>query len=205
MKVAVFGATGGTGRQVVAQAITAGQDVTVLVRDPGRLTTDDARLRVVVGDVAQRDAVDRVVRGQDAVISALGTDRRGPTTVCTDGVRATLAAMDREGVRRLVAVSAHGVAESHDRSLYSRAVWVSQVHKMRDKESMERLIRASTVEWTIVRPPALTDGPLTGSYRTGADLTIRLTSRISRADLADFLLREAAAPASTTQTTRIAA
>jgi putative NADH-flavin reductase len=143
VRIAVFGATGGTGRHVVDQAVAAGHDVAVLVRDPARLTTDDARLHVVVGSVEEQDAVDRVVRGRDAVISALGTARRGPTTVCTDGVRAILGAMDREGVRRLVAVSAHGAAESRDRSLYSRVVWASQAHKMRDKESMERLIRAS--------------------------------------------------------------
>ncbi len=98
-----------------------------------------------------------------------------------------------------------GRESTHDRSLFSLAVWASVADKMRDKEAMEALIRASGVDWTIIRPPALTDGPRTGTYRTGTDLKIRLTSRISRADLADFALREAATPAFGHQATRIAA
>lgn len=99
--------------------------------------------------------------------------------------------MESYDVHRLVVVSAHGAAESHDRSLYMLAVWAMQRHKMLDKERMEELIRASSVDWTVVRPPALTEGPRTGAYRTGTELPIRITSNISRADLANFLLREA--------------
>jgi uncharacterized protein YbjT (DUF2867 family) len=125
--------------------------------------------------------------------------------VCTDGIRATLRAMGETGVRRLVVVSAHGAAESRDRSPYSLAVWASVGHKMRDKESMEELIRASDTEWTIVRPPALKDTAPTGRYRTGTDLRIRLTSSVSRADLADFLVSEALAPGYVHRAPRIAA
>lgn len=205
MKIAVFGATGGTGKQVVTQALTAGHHVAALVRDPAGPAVDHERMHVVVGELDQQDRVEEVVRGSDAVISALGTSQKGPVTVCTDGIRSILAAMDHSGVRRLVAVSAHGAAETHDHSLYSLAVWASLADKMRDKEVMEALIRASDVDWTIARPPALTNGPLTGTYRTGTDLKIRLTSRISRADLAAFLLREAATPAFINQAPRIAA
>lgn len=205
MRIAVFGGTGGTGAQVVAQARAAGHEVAALVRDPARLVSHSDRLQVVVGHIDQQDRVEEVVRGVDAVISALGTDRRGPTRVCTDGIGSILAAMAESRIRRLVAVSAHGAGETHDRSLFSLAVWASVADKMRDKEAMEDLIRASGVDWTIIRPPALTDGPRTGTYRTGTDLKIRLTSRISRADLADFLLREAATPAFGHQAPRIAA
>lgn len=191
MRIAVFGATGATGRHVVDQALEAGHEVTVLVRNPAALSVQHPRLEVVVGDVGQARCVGDVVCGQDAVISALGTNRRGPVSVCSDGVRAILKAMEDHDVRRLIVVSAHGAAESHDRSLYVLAVWATQRHKMRDKERMEELVRASSVNWTIVRPPALTTGPRTGAYRTGANLPIRITSKISRADLADFLLREA--------------
>jgi putative NADH-flavin reductase len=147
----------------------------------------------VVGDVRRAGRVDDVVRGQDAVISALGTNRRrGPVSVTSDGARVILKAMEKHGVRRLVVMSAHGAAESRDRSLYVLAVWATQGHKMRDKERMEELIRASSVDWTIVRPPALTKGPRTGAYRTGTDLPVRITSNISRADMAEFMLGEAA-------------
>ena len=150
-------------------------------------------------------AVLREVRNQDAVISALGTAAKGPVSVCTDGVRAIIGAMSRTGVRRLVAVSAHGAADSHDRSLYSRVLWATLADKMRDKETMEEAIRASELDWTIVRPPALKNRSGTGRYRTGTDLKIRLTSWISRADLADFLLREATTPAYLREAPRIAA
>jgi len=203
VKIAVFGATGGTGAQVVAQALAGGHEVAALVRDPARMMNRSERLRLVVGGLDDHDAVGQVVDGSDAVISALGTREKGPLTVCTDGVRSILAAMAGSGVRRLVAVSAHGAGETHDRSLFSLAVWASVAAKMRDKETMEALIRASGVDWTIIRPPALTDRPRTGTYRTGTDLRIRLTSRVSRADLADFLLHEAGTPAFDHQAPRI--
>jgi len=191
MRIAVFGATGATGGHVVDQALEAGHEVTVLARNPASLDVRHHRLEVVVGDVGQARRVEDVVRGQDAVISALGTNQRGPVSVCSDGASGILPAMEHHDVRRLVVVSAHGAGESHDRSLYVLAVWMLQRHKMRDKERMEELIRASDVDWTIVRPPALTTGPRTGTYRVGTDLPIRITSNISRADLAEFLLREA--------------
>jgi putative NADH-flavin reductase len=191
MRIAVFGASGATGRHVVDQVLEAGHEVTVLVRDSSAFGTRHDRLGVVVGDVGQAWRVEEVVRGQDAVISALGTNRRGPVSVCGDGAEAILGAMDKRGVHRLVVVSAHGAAESRDRSLYVLAVWAMQGHKMRDKERMEGLIRESSADWTIVRPPALTEGARTGAYRTGTDLRVGITSNISRADLAEFLLGEA--------------
>ena len=204
MKVVVFGATGGTGRETVEQAVGAGHRVTAVVRR--RSVFEDAeRLRVVLADFDQPEQMDAAVRGQEVVISALGSNAKGPVSVCTDGVRSILAAMGRTGVRRLVVVSAHGAAESRDRSPYSLVVWASVGNKMRDKESMEALVKASDVEWTIVRPPMLTGGPAIGRYRTGIDLKIRLTSKISRADLGGFLLTEAAAPTFLRQAPRIAA
>lgn len=111
--------------------------------------------------------------------------------MCTDGIRSAVTAMNRVGVSRLVVVSAHGVAESHDRSLYSLAVWGSVANRMRDKEIMESLITESDLDWTIVRPPALNDGPAIGRYQVATDLPIRLRTSIGRADPADFLVREA--------------
>ncbi len=203
MHIAVFGATGATGRQVVEQALKAGHGVSVLARDPGRLAITDDHLRIVAGSIGQQEAVDETVRDQDAAISALGTNEKGPVSVCTEGARAILAAMNRHGVRRLLAVSAHGAADSHDQSLYALAVWLMLAPKMRDKEGMEALIRATDLDWTIVRPPALTNGSRNGTYRAGMDLKIRLTSKVSRADLADFLLREAAAGTFIRQTPKV--
>lgn len=202
MRIVVFGATGGTGSQVVRQALAAGHEVTAVIRRSGALAAQP-RLQVVVGALGEREVVENAVRGQDVVISALGTDRKGPTTVCTDAVAGILTAMHAQHVGRLLVVSAYGAAETHDRSLYSRLLWAMKGERMRDKETMEALIRRSEVDWMIVRPPALTNGPPTGTYRMGTDLPIGLRSRISRADLADFLLRESAAPAFTTLAPRI--
>ncbi len=196
MKIAVFGATGGTGERVVEQALDAGHQVTAVTRRPGGLAAHD-RLRVIVGSLDELAVVQNAVQGQDGVISALGSDRRGVTTVCTDAVRLVLQPMRDHGVHRLAVVSAYGAAETHDRSRYSTLLWAMKAGSMRDKETMEALVRGSGLSWTIVRPTALTNGPRTGSYRTGTDLSIGLRSRIARADVADFLLRETASPAFT--------
>lgn len=193
-RLIILGATGGTGRATVAAALRDGHAVTAIVRRPAALPPAPGLTVVAVPDLAAHDQLVRAVAGHDAIISALGTSARGPVSVCTDGIRGVLRAMDETGVRRLVAVSAHGAAESRDRSAYSLVLWASVGPKMRDKESMEALIRASDTDWTIVRPPALKDTAPTGRYRTGTDVRIRLTSAVSRADLADFLVREAVTP-----------
>ena len=223
VRMVVLGATGGTGRAVVEVALRAGHTVTAVTRRadalppapgltvevipdlalpgqalPDLALPDPALLNPVDGRLAD------AIAGHDAVVSALGPSARGPVTVCTDGIRSTLHAMKVTGVRRLVVVSAHGAAESRDRSPYSLALWASVGSKMRDKEAMEALIRASDTDWTIVRPPALRDTAPTGRYRTGTDLRIRLTTAVSRADLADFIVKETVEPAYLRRAPRIA-
>ena len=195
LHVAVLGATGATGREVVHAAMRRGHAVTAVVREAGRGSFPAGVREMVWPEVTGDETLAAVFRGVDAVISTLGGAAQGPTTVCEDGGRATVAAMSAAGVTRLVTVSAHGVCESHDRSLYALAVWVNVPERMRDKERMEHVITRSDLEWTIVRPPALKNAPARGHYRTGVDLPIRLWSSISRSDLADFLVREVEAPA----------
>jgi putative NADH-flavin reductase len=189
MNLAIFGATGGTGRQLVEQALEEGHTVTVLVRNPAAFPIQHERLSLVQGDVRDRARVETVVAGQDAILSALGTNQRGPVSICTDGVERMLTAMNPSQVRRLLVVSAYGVAESHHRNLYNLLVWTSMKEKMLDKERMEKLLEHSDIQWTLIRPPALTNGPRTQHYHTGTDLRISATSHISRADVADFMLR----------------
>jgi putative NADH-flavin reductase len=192
MNLAIFGATGGTGRHLVEQALAAGHHVTVLVRTPAAVTEPHERLHIVQGDVRQVDQVAAVVAGQDAVLSALGPHERGPVDLCTAAMTAILAAMTRHDVRRLVVLSAYGARESHDGGLYNVMLWRIQKEKMLDKERMEELIAHSAVDWTVVRPSALSNGPRTSRYHTGIGLRMRLTSRISRADVAAFMLRQVA-------------
>jgi len=189
MKLAVFGATGGTGWQLVDQALEGGHRVTVLVRHPATFPLQHERLAVLQGDVRNLANVEAAVAGQDAILSALGTNQRGPVSICTDGVERRLMAMHSSRVRRILVVSAYGAVESHHRNLYNFFVWASMKEKMLDKERMEDLLQHSDVQWTLVRPPALTNGPRTQHYSTAPDLRISATSQISRADLADFMLR----------------
>ena len=233
MKVLVFGATGGTGRQLVQQALERGHAVTAFARDPAkiRLTHDD--LRVVRGDVLKTDTVEAAVVGQDAVLSALGTrlpigiviavvlacfvfvrtvalsqlaslfvelgvplltillvSRR--TTIVSEGTRNIVRAMEHAGVRRFVCGSALGVGDSKGKMgvvvkllfipLFLRNIFA-------DKEAQEQIIERSSLDWVIVRPATLTNGPPRNAYRVGSDVGSRfLPPRISRSDVAGFML-----------------
>jgi putative NADH-flavin reductase len=179
---------------VVDAALQRGHEVVAVVRRAGAVPARPRLTEALWTDLTDTCALASALQGADAVISALGGAQSGPTSVCTDAVRTLVPAMSTAGVQRLVAISAHGVAETHDGSLYSRAVWSRVADRMRDKESMEPLITASRSEWTLVRPPALKDSPARGGYRTGEDLSVRLWSTISRADLADFLVGEVEHP-----------
>jgi putative NADH-flavin reductase len=142
-------------------------------------------------DVSDRETLTAALRGVDVVISTLAGAEKGPTTVCTDAMRSTIPAMNDAGVSRLIVVSAHGVLESHDRSLFSMAVWSAVPDRMRDKETMEHLIVDSPLDWTIVRPPMLKDTVATGRVQVGENLPIKLWHSIGREDLAGFLVDEA--------------
>jgi len=220
MKLTVVAATGGIGRQVLAQALTAGHDVTALVRNPAGLP---AGVPVVRADLSDPDpgAVESAVRGADAVLSGLGPRRNDPSGVAARGTRALVHAMESTGVRRLVVVSAAPIGTvpsparpyppKHDPGdgLVMRHVLaplVKAVFKERyaDLAEMEDLLRASALDWTVVRPPRLTDGPLTGRYRTAYGRNLRRGVRVSRADVAHLMLATLADPASVGQAVGIA-
>jgi putative NADH-flavin reductase len=194
MTVAVLGATGATGRHVVSTALQRGHHVVALTRRAGSFEPRDGLDEATWPEVTDISALTRALPGTSVVISALGGAGQGPTTVCTEGIRSAVTAMKATGVGRLIAVSAHGVLETHDKSLYSVAVWANVAGRMRDKETMERLITPSGLEWTIARPPKLSDHDRIGKYRTGTDLRIRLWSSVGRAGLAAFLVDEAETP-----------
>jgi putative NADH-flavin reductase len=191
-KLLVLGGTGGTGRTLIAQALDAGHDVTALVRDRARVPLNHARLRLVEGDLVDaRSPLADAMRGQHAVISALG---RG-TSFRADGliersVPQILAAMQTNGVRRLIFTSAIGVGDSiRDAPLFSKLMirlLLGDIYA--DKAAGEAFIRRSDLDWTLVQPAQLTNGPLTRRYRAGERLALRGIPRISRADVAHFLL-----------------
>jgi putative NADH-flavin reductase len=196
VRLTILGASGSVGRELVTQALAAQHEVTVLVRrapQPGEL---DDRATVVVGDATGAEAVTRTIAGSDAVVSALGHAKGAADDVLARAASNVIAAMQSDGVDRLVVLSSPAVADAADRlTLFYRAARVLLraviPAVVRDHRVQAQLIEESSLAWTIVRGPLIfTDGPHTGRYHAGP---IGRDSRpsISRADLADFLLATA--------------
>ncbi|RBO87824.1 NAD(P)-dependent oxidoreductase [Nocardia puris] len=192
MRIAVFGATGTVGRLVVERALGEGHEVTAFTRDAGNITRSHERLRVVAGDVFDTHAAERAVAGQDAVIVALGDGRIGK--VRFGGTKAVVEAMHRTGVKRLICQSSLGVGDSRGNLdfLWKYVLFgVILRRAYNDHVAQETYVMASQLDWTIVRPSAFTDGPRTGTYRRDFPGTEPgLALKISRADIADFLLEQ---------------
>ena len=190
----LLGATGPTGREVIDQGLEVGYTITAFVRDPAKLPVRHARLRVVVGDVtAEGPALEQAVKGQDAVLSALGAGMSfAPRRLMEQAMPRIVAAMEAAGVRRLIFTSAFGVGETYrDTPAMPRltiATLLSAIYA--DKRRGEEILERSALDWTLVCPTGLTNGPRTGKYRVGERLELRGFPTISRADVASFLLRE---------------
>jgi uncharacterized protein YbjT (DUF2867 family) len=192
-RILVVGATGGTGRELVAQALERGLVVTALVRDPSRLPVADERLSVVRGDVLDPASLEAAMRGQEAVLCALGHRRYfHPTRILSRGTRNILRAMEAHGVRRIVVETSLGIGDGAGRmGLYYTLLVIPLVlpFYFRDKARQERIIAESRSEWIIVRPGALTNDRARGRVRHGLGVgSFIRTVRISRADVAGFML-----------------
>src|SRR5580704_5587437 len=195
MKLTIFGATGATGTALTEQALAAGHEVTAVVRDPARLAVAaHPQLRVMTADaIMDPDTIVPAVAGAGAVVTAIGPRGTGPTTVIEDSVRAIITAMHKAGCRRLLMLSGSIVADEGE-SLYLRYLIKPLArrtflrHVCADMRAGEAEIRASGLDWTIVRPPALTSKPASGHYRTAIDGNLPHGFRVSRGDLASCLL-----------------
>ena len=191
MKLLVLGATGGTGQQVVTQALDAGYDVTALARTPGKITIHHSSLRVLQGELPDARALAEAMRSQDAVVSAIG---RGKTFksdhLIERSVPAILAAMHNAKVPRLMFTSALGVGATFQDSPWMAKLFFRTLLReiYADKLIGDDLIRKSGLDWTIVQPGVLTDGPLTRQYRCGERLAMSGMPKISRANVAHFML-----------------
>ena len=204
MKLTIFAATGGIGRQLLEQAVAAGHDVTAVVRNPKNLSR---AVPFVTADLAAPDpaALQSAVAGADAVLSGLGARSKSEAGVAAQGTRAIVAAMQATGVRRVVVVSAAPIGTvaspgrpkppKYDpgdgffmRHLFSPYAKASQRGRYADLALMEDVLRDSDLDWTIVRPPGLTDKPLTGTYRTAYGRNLRRGFYVSRADVAQLML-----------------
>ncbi|MFD8809601.1 NAD(P)-dependent oxidoreductase [Streptomyces sp. NPDC059597] len=193
MKLTVFGATGGIGGEIVRQALEAGHEVTAVVRDPARLTVTGERLDVVRADLSDPEALRPAVAGRDAVLSGLGARTRKDAGVTAPLTRTVLGAMEAEGVRRLLVVTAAPIGPAPEReSALDRGMRrvVSAVFKdiYADLRETEAGLAASGTDWTAVRPPKLLDKPLTGRYRAVVGGFPRGGRFIGRADVAHAML-----------------
>ena len=192
MKLAIFGATGKTGIELVKQALEQGHAVTAFVRDPARLAIEDEYLTFVTGDVFDPSSVVKAVEGQDAVICALGAGTElKKTTIRTTGTINIIRSMQENDIKRLMVVTAMGVGESwNDLSLLNKFFFAILLKSSRDDhEAQEAAVKDSGLDWTIIRPSGLTDTPRTGVYDVGENIPAN-TSKISRADVADLILKE---------------
>lgn len=205
MKLTIFAATGGIGRQALEQAVAAGHEVTAVVRNPKKLS---ATVRVVTADLTAADptALKSAVEGADGVLSALGPRSISDAGVASQGTRAIVQAMKAADVRRIVVVSAAPIGTvpssgrpkppKHDpgdgffmRHLFSPLIKAVLRKPYADLALMEDILRDSGLDWTIVRPPRLTNKPLTGIYRTASGQNLPGGFFIARADVAHFMLR----------------
>ena len=195
MNLAVFGATGGVGREVVTQALDAGHHVTAYVRNPAKLDLTHPNLTVIAGELTDRDAVQRAVHGSDAVISALGPSlhRKATGMPLVDGTRTIVDVMLAEGVERYIGMATPSLRDPRDKgSLLGRIVpfmgrtFLSRAY--RELLDMSQLITDSPLNWTIARFTRPTDGPATATVRAGYLGRDRIRASITRADIASFLL-----------------
>lgn len=197
MKLIIFGSTGDTGRQLTAQALELGHIVTAFTRSPEKLDQKHPKLRVIKGDVLDYSSVEQAIQDQDAVLCSLGKKKASDKSqLRTNGTRNIIRAMQKTGVRRLICQSSLGVGDSRDILPFQYKYFIVPVilrNVIADHEMQEKHIKESQLDWTIVRSAVLTSGEYTGSYRHGfvkTDMPIRI--KISRADVADFMLKQLA-------------
>ena len=193
MHILVIGANGGIGRNTVTTALEAGYQITALVRDPAKLMLTHPHLQIIKGDVHRPDTFEKYLEGIDAVISALGEKMNEPTTLYSEGNRNLLIAMNKMGVKRVFFISAAAIEISPAQPFIVRLVTKYIVQKLfgygyADQQIMERLVKESNTNWTIMRPPRLTDKPATGHYRFAINSFLKNCLSISRADVAHFMI-----------------
>ncbi|MFI7672124.1 NAD(P)-dependent oxidoreductase [Actinophytocola sp. NPDC049390] len=192
MRLFVLGATGGTGTHVVAQALDAGHRVTALARVPETLP-EHAHLTILRGNVLEPGDWHEALTAHDAVVSCLGSADRRRTAVYSQGMTGIITAMRRGGVRRLACVTSASLALSPTAPLSHRLLVCCVVrplyrHVYADMTRMERIVADSDLDWTIIRPPRLTNDAFTGTYRAAANQHLPHMRSLARADLAHFLL-----------------
>jgi len=195
MKLLIIGGTGGTGQELIKQALEQGHSLTALVRNPEKAKIAHQNLSVIKGNVLDFDKVQEAVAGQDAVLSALGHKRFFiKTTILSEGTKNIIKAMEKHNVKRFICITSLGINDSRFKlGLYYTLFVIPFIvfFYFRDKAKQEKIIRSSKLNWTIVRPGQLTNLKKRGRYKHGANVgNYILTKMISRADVAHFILSQ---------------
>jgi putative NADH-flavin reductase len=198
MKIAIIGASRGIGSELLKAAIAVGHEVTALVRDPATLNISFPGLKVIKGDILDRSSVATMSAGQEAICICIGIPpTRKPVDVFSRGIQNILNAIGQESHQKLILVTGIGAGDSkghggffYDRILNPLLLATNYV----DKDRAESIVKASKIDWLIVRPGFLTNDPRTGKYRVIDNLSGITAGKISRADVADFILKQLASP-----------
>jgi putative NADH-flavin reductase len=194
MNILVFGASGKTGHELVKQGLSEGHYVTAFVRKPEKLTVKNDRLRVVQGDVKDPAAVASAMKDQDAILSALGVSKPLKSDpVVIEGIKNIIAAMEQLHIKRFIYLSFMAVGEGRKDGGFLMKNIIARIvrHEIADHAEKEQLIKATQLDWTIVHAPKLTNGSKKGIYRTGETIKPKFfLPTLSRADVADFMLKQ---------------
>lgn len=193
MNVLIIGASGKTGSLLVRESLAHGHQVTAFVRHPEKIEAAP-NLRVAQGDITDSASLNAAMQGQDAVLSSLGAAHAyDDTSINTDAAHNIVQAMDKAGVKRFIAVSVLGAGDSkgHGGFLYDEILARTFLkNAIRDKNGLERETKSSDLDWTLVRPPMLGEGEATGHIQTLAEGEAGVAHKITRADLAAFMVQE---------------
>jgi putative NADH-flavin reductase len=193
-KILVFGGSGGTGKRFIEQALNAGHTITAIIRSPDAFTLIHQNLKVVKGDVLNPKPYENEFEKHDAVVSCLGIPKIEQTILYSSGIRNIVNNMEKSGLKQLICISSGALDIPPNSSFIMTFLLKNVLQKIykpvyADMRAMEGLIKTSGLDWTIVRAPKLTDGKATGTYRNITGLPLRGIPKISRADLAAFMLK----------------
>jgi putative NADH-flavin reductase len=195
MKLAIFGATGETGKQLVKQALVKGNKVIAYVRNPSKLNIKHESLTIIHGELTEKTAIERAVSGVDAVISVLGPRGGSKSKPITQGMQNIILAMEKHNVRRLIISSTPSAIDPDDLPDFKFRVLINLV-KLINRAAYEEIInvgkvvRSSNLDWTIIRLSLLNNNPKSGKVKVGYLGKKEVGLKISRADIADFMLKQ---------------
>jgi putative NADH-flavin reductase len=194
MNILIFGASGNTGQELVRQALAAGHNVTAFVRTPDKLVITHEKLKLIRGNVKDYSTVENAIKNQEAVLSTLGVSKQLKSDpIVIEGIKNILKAMEQMDVRRFIYLSFLAVGNGRNDSGFMIKNIISRIvhNEIADHEEKERLINSSPLEFTIVRPPKLSNGQKKSLYRSGETIKAKsILPTMSRADVADFMLKQ---------------